>query len=78
MPMSMLPGAQASPTAGVRRVSGEKAKERAGAGLDRRTGTEEELGKAKESPLSAASVKSAGSDAERPPSSAVSTIADDR
>ena len=78
MPMSMLPGAQASPTAGVRRVSGEKAKERAGAGLDRRTSTEEELGKAKESPLSAASVKSAGSDAERPPSSAVSTIADDR
>jgi hypothetical protein len=79
MAMAMLPGAQASPTARVRRVSGGKAKERVGAGLDRRTSAEDELGKAKDSPLTSAdSVKSVGSDPERPPSSAVSTIADDR
>jgi hypothetical protein len=80
MGMGLLPGAQVSPIASVRRASGgEKAKERKeSAGLGRRTSTEE-LGKAKESPLtSAASVKSVGSDAERPPSSAVSTIAEDR
>ena len=79
--MGLLPSAQTSPIASVRRASGGgKAKGRKeGTGLEPRTSTEEELSKAKESPLtSAASVKSVGSDAERPPSSAVSTIADDR
>ena len=83
MGLGMPPGAQASPIANVRRASaGEKSRERkegASLDLDRRTSTEEELGKAKGSPLtSAASVKSVGSDAERPPSSAVSTVAEDR
>ena len=79
LPMGLPPGAQASPIASVRRASGEKAKERAGAARDRRANAEEEFGKAKASPLTSdASVKSVGSDPERPPSSAVSTIADDR
>jgi len=80
MGMGMPPGVQTTPIASVRRASGGgKAKKRKeSASLARRTSTEE-LGKAKESPLTSAdSVKSVGSDAERPPSSAVSTIAEDR
>lgn len=78
MGMGMPPGAQLSPIASVRRANGGAKERKESASLVRRT-SNEELGKAKESPLtSGASVKSVGSDAERPPSSAVSTIADDR
>ncbi len=79
MGMGMPPGAQLSPIASVRRASGGVKERKESASLGRRTSTEEEFGKAKESPpTSAASVKSVGSDAERPPSSSVSTIAEDR
>ena len=77
--MGMPPGAQLSPIASVRRASGGAKERKETATLGRRTSTEEDFGKAKESPpTSAASVKSVGSDAERPPSSSVSTIAEDR
>ena len=79
MGLGMPPGAQLSPIASVRRASGGTKERKESARLGRRKSTEEELGKAKESPsTSVTSVKSVGSDAERPPSSSVSTIAEDR
>ena len=79
MGMGMPPGAQLSPIASVRRASGGAKERKESTSLGRRTSTEEDFGKAKESPpTSVTSVKSVGSDAERPPSSSVSTVAEDR
>jgi hypothetical protein len=77
--MGLPPGAQVSPIASVRRARGGAKDRKKSASVSRRTSAQEELGKAKGSPLtSTASAKSVGSDGERPPSSAVSTVADDR
>ena len=79
MGLGMPPDAQLSPIASARRASGGAKGRKESARLGRRKSNEEELGKAKGSPsTSIDSVKSVGSDAERPPSSAVSTIAEDR
>jgi len=72
-------GVQTSPIASTRRANGGAKERKESASLGRRTSAQEELGKAKGSPLtSTASAKSVGSDGERPPSSSVSTVADDR